>query len=75
MAKAKRKRLTARERGYFSRVEAAVFLRSLASRLEMEAREGATSLVRMTMNCWFTEDDELEPASASKSQSEAKTNG
>ena len=55
-------KLTARQRGYFPRAEAAASLRSLASRLEMEQREGATSLVKMTLNMWFTPDDELETA-------------
>lgn len=57
----KRKRMTARQRGYFPRSEAAASLRGLANRLDQEDGEGNTSLIKMTLNMWFTPDDELEP--------------
>lgn len=53
--KVKKRRLTARERGYFPRADAAKSLRDLAATLEQPS-DG--SLVKFSLNVWATPDDE-----------------
>lgn len=56
-----RKKQTARQRGYFPRSEVAASLRAMASHMEQERKEGNSSLIKMSLNMWFTPDDEIEP--------------
>lgn len=53
----KKKKATARERGYFPRSEAAESLRGIADTLE-QTKDG--SLVKFSLNVWCTPDDETE---------------
>ena len=58
MSRKTKKRLSARERGYFPRSEAAASLRQLADSVET-GQPG--TLVKFTINVWTTVDDEVEP--------------
>lgn len=56
MARAARKKLTARQRGYASKVEIAAALRDMAQRIEQNS---SGDLIKFNINLWYTEDDEL----------------
>lgn len=60
MTRKAKKRLSARERGYFPRSEAAASLRQLAD--SVEAGQPGT-LVKFTINVWTTADDAPESSS------------
>lgn len=51
-----RKKQTARERGYASRLEIATALRDMAKQVESLPDQ---TLVKFNINFWYTEDDEL----------------
>lgn len=56
MVKAARKKLTARQRGYASKIEIAAALRDMAQRIEQNS---SGDLIKFNINLWYTEDDEL----------------
>lgn len=56
MVKAARKKLTARQRGYASKIEIAATLRDMAKQVESLPDE---TLIKFNINFWYTEDDEL----------------
>lgn len=67
MARAKKTKLTARQRGYFHKSEVAASLRAMASQID---QSHDTSLMKMTLNIWYTPDDELPPEPTNGTESD-----